>query len=380
MKVTNKGKVWIERQKSTNEIISTNDTEFILYDKIQTINNPENLVSIDIQNTVNKSKHKISEMVLKNICFGRSIDFSNFQKNHFHKNVSNTFKKDRYKRFQHYEGKTTSTKEKNLNQLKLVLPIQRKKGKLYKNFSVDTICQNNISQHNNSSCLETGYQSDKQSFLNLPLVDSSSNRKKKKHQSVFSFDKIHLEINHNNNNLLRRSLSHQKQMKCLNIKTIDQLLSKCKRTIACYSKLSTAINEYSQKKIKFNQKKYDYFIKGQRQKEEENDLLHFNENKYISKPKNQNSHCSEVEKLDKIQKISNHIAYTNRKVYFPDLDNCARDENFVFHKEVFEIKKKLFQEKNRQKHLKKEALNKSIDKVLKILEDSKKYKDSVMSE
>lgn len=381
MKITNKARVSIELQKTINEIKNTNDTDFILYDKISTINNPENLVSIDIQNTVNKSKHKISEMVLRNFCFGHSIDFSNFQKSRFNKKGGNTFRKTGYKKFQHFETRTTlrTIKDKTSNQLKLVLPIQRKKGIRTKNFSVETNSQNNISQNNNSSYLETGYQSDKQSFINLPIVDSPSPKKKKKHQNIFSSAKILPEIN-DNTQLLRRSLSHQKQMKCLNMKTIDTFLTNCKQGIVSSSKISNAINEYSQKRIKFNQKKYDYFIKGQRQKEEEDDLLHFNENKYTTKPKNQNSHCSEVEKLDKIKKISNHIAYTDRKVYFADIENFSSDEHFVFNKEVFEVQKKIFQEQKRKKFLQKETLNKSIDKVLKLLENAQKYKDSVLSQ
>ena len=51
------------------------------------------------------------------------------------------------------------------------------------------------------------------------------------------------------------------------MKTIDTFLTNCKQGVVSSSKLSNAINEYSQKRIKFNQKKYDYFIKGQRQKE-----------------------------------------------------------------------------------------------------------------
>ena len=192
MKITNKARVSIELQKTINEIKNTNDTDFILYDKISTINNPENLVRIDIQNTVNESKHKISEMVLRNFCFGHSIDFSNFQKSRFNKKGGNTFRKTGYKIFQHFKQGT-----KTANQLKLVLPIQRKKGIRSKNFSVETISQNNISQNNNSSYLETGYQSDKQSFINLPIVDSPSPQKKKKHQNIFSSDKILPEINDN---------------------------------------------------------------------------------------------------------------------------------------------------------------------------------------
>ena len=45
-----------------------------------------------------------------------------------------------------------------------------------------------------------------------------------------------------------------------------------------------------------------------------------------------------------------------------------------------EVQKKIFQEQKRKKFLQKETLNKSIDKVLKLLENAQKYKDSVLSQ
>lgn len=163
----------------------------------------------------------------------------------------------------------------------------------------------------------------------------------------------------------------------LNTNNINSLLSKCQNEITTTTKITDKIGDYS-KKNKYNYKQVPLFLQDKEQKEICHELIHYEGNKYINPSKKNISHCTEVEKLDTITKISERVAFVDRKQYFAD-ENFSSDEHFYFDKEVSKIQSERYLLKNREKFMQKLNLNNSINKVMYILDSSKKEKEKILN-
>ena len=119
------------------------------------------------------------------------------------------------------------------------------------------------------------------------------------------------------------------------------------------------------------------FLQDKEQKEIRHELIHYEGNKYITPSKKNSSHCTEVEKLDTITKISERVAFVDRKRFFSE-ENFSSDEHFYFDKEVSKIQSERYMMKNREKLMQKMNLNNSINKVMYILDSTKKDKEKIL--
>lgn len=82
-------------------------------------------------------------------------------------------------------------------------------------------------------------------------------------------------------------------------------------------------------------------------------------------------------KLDTITKISERVAFVDRKQFFSE-ENFSSDEHFYFDKEVTKIQSERYMMKNREKFMQKMNLNNSINKVMYILDSTKKDKEKIL--
>lgn len=120
------------------------------------------------------------------------------------------------------------------------------------------------------------------------------------------------------------------------------------------------------------------FLQDKEQKEIRHELIHYEGNKYITPSKKNSSHCTEVEKLDTITKISERVAFVDRKRFFSE-ENFSSDEHFYFDKEVSKIQSERYMMKNIEKFMQKINLNNSINKVMYILDSTKKEKEKILN-
>ena len=162
-----------------------------------------------------------------------------------------------------------------------------------------------------------------------------------------------------------------------NTTKLSSLLSKCQNEITTTTKITDKLGDYS-KKNKYNYKQVPLFLQDKEQKEIRHELIHYEGNKYITPSKKNSSHCTEVEKLDTITKISERVAFVDRKHFFSE-ENFSSDEHFYFDKEVSKIQSERYMMKNREKFMQKMNLNNSINKVMYILDSTKKEKEKILN-
>ena len=76
-------------------------------------------------------------------------------------------------------------------------------------------------------------------------------------------------------------------------------------------------------------------------------------------------------------KISERVAFVDRKQFFSE-ENFSSDEHFYFDKEVTKIQSERYMMKNREKFMQKMNLINSINKVMYILDSTKKDKEKIL--
>ena len=255
-----------------------------------------------------------------------------------------------------------------------ILKPQKKKKVLFNSKEAKKAKQNSdinvktISRMNSISLMDTECQSVKHFSKKLPPITSP-----RKKITISMIRSPHLKLSSFEEHC---KTTRSKHPKFFNTNKLTSLLSKCQNEITTTTKLTDKIGDYS-KKSKYNYKQVPLFRQDKEQKEIRHELIHYEGNKYSTPSKKNSSHCTEVEKLDTITKISERVAFVDRKQFFSE-ENFSSDGHFYFDKEVMKLQSERYMMKNREKFMQKMNLNNSINKVMYILDSTKKDKEKIL--
>ena len=403
----------------------------ILYDKINQFHNLDSMnESLNIKLFANRSKNKITDLLLQNLVYSNN-DTTNFNKVKIQhrsakKLLDQQLKKNIMKMLNLPESKEISElKTKQDNNRTVIKNIFIRKNK------------NNIDsspkENNNNSEISKG------GFLNLILAvaskDDNSINDNEKSSNIMSKEKRYnnstlpnMQINNNDgisvdynhslttsNNTItpnktkkiikltkgkfpsifmknrsetntiqdeefQKKRKTKTKLQVNKINSLQNLLHKCQSEINSGMKLNSVIEtDFSKKKYNYSNK-YNV-VKNSEQEETKKEVIdNLAKREKAKKQEIERQKIKHKVDMTAISKLSENYAYKNRKKFFIDTENfSAGDEDFYFDDEVERIQHKIFLKENREKFQKKLDFLFKVNQAKIILSESHKAKNRILS-
>ena len=401
----------------------------ILYDKINQFHNLDSMnESLNIKLFANRSKNKITDLVLQNLVYSNN-DTTNFNKVKIQhrsakKLLDQQMKKNIIKMLNLPESKTkqdnngsviknifirknknnidSSPKENNNNEISkggffnlrnIILAVASKE-------------EDSIGDNENSSKIMS--KEKKSNDLTLPTVQMNNNddisigyvhslttsnttitpNKTKKIIKLTKgkFPSIFMKNRSETNTFQDEKFQKKRKVKISKpqfnkVKSLQNLLYQCQSEINSGMKLNSVIEtDFSQKKYNYPNK-YNNVVQNSEQEETKKEVIE-------NLAKREKAKKQEIERkkmkhkvdMTAISKLSEDYAYKNRKKFFFDTENfSAGDEDFYFDDEVERIQHKIFLKENREKFQKKLDFIFKVNQAKIILGESQKAKNRILS-